>query len=70
MTHTTCARDIESGEASILATEVEAHHAWHERVFHDLTEVAELLDSLEACEVSERKLYSVAQGLFLVRWRV
>jgi hypothetical protein len=71
MTQTTCSGAYESDAHSILGRESEPSRrpAWHERIFSDLTEVAELLDSLEVCEVEDRKLYTVGCGLFLVRWR-
>ena len=74
MTQTICARAGDSNLHSILDPDIDFESsirpAWHERVFDDLSEVAELLDSLEVCEVEDRKLYTVGDGRFLVRWRL
>ncbi len=73
-TQTACPRVGDSDLHSILDPDTDfepsVQHAWHERAFDDLSEVAELLDSLEVCEVEDRKLYTVGDGLFLVRWRM
>ena len=73
MTQTSCALGSDSDLFSILDPDAEYEPAprfsWHERVFDDLSHVAELLDSLEVCEVESPKLYTVGTGLFLVRWR-
>lgn len=70
---TACAPVGDSGQHSILDPDFEydmpARDAWHEREFEDLTQVAELLDSLEVCAVEDPKLYTVGRGHFVVRWR-
>jgi len=74
MTQAACAPDLELDENSIFTSESETddlrESEWHERVFDDITEAAELLDCLEVWVVDERKLYTIGRGLFLVRWRV
>ena len=74
MTQNACARVVDSDLHSILDPESDLEtplkQTWHERVFDDLTQVAELLDSLEVCEVEDRKLYTVGAGRLLVRWRI
>ena len=74
MTQTACAPDLELDEGSIFtpesATDDLRAAQWQERVFDDISEVAELLDCLEMWAVDERKLYTIGRGLFLVRWRI
>lgn len=72
MPQTDCDPGLESDESSIFTSESATDDSelsdWHERIFDDITEVAELLDCLEVWAVDERKLYTIGQGLFLVRW--
>ncbi len=68
MMTTACLQEWDSADMLALYFDEEPK-IWNERVLGDLTEVATLLDCLEAWEVAERKLYTQSDGTFVVKWR-
>ncbi len=42
---------------------------WHTATLHSLTEVEDLLDSLEAHGIATREVTAVNSGTFAVRWK-
>ena len=69
MTDTTCQPELDSTNMLALNFE-EEFRPWNERRLGDLTDVANLLDCLEAWGVPDRKLFKRADGTFSVKWRV
>ena len=69
MTDTTCQPELDSTNMLALNFE-EEFRPWNERRLGDLTDVANLLDCLEAWGVPERKVFKRADGTFSVKWRV
>lgn len=52
-----------------VADTVFADDGWQVATLHDLSEVEDLLDSLEARHVSQREVRTLSNNTFRVRWR-
>ncbi len=69
MTHAACRPEVDAEEILLSDGPDEKPRTWHERLLYDLTDAGTLLDCLEACEITERKLLTLRDGSFAVQWQ-
>ena len=61
--------DTLTGLSELVQTTKPAGTEWKMATVNSLSQVEDLLDSLEAAGVAEREVHTLANNLFAVRWR-